>query len=155
MYLHGAHDIGHAMQDLMLIGCSSFAAWGNKTEDGQLLIGRNLDFYAGDAFAKNKIIAFVNPTEGHKFMSVAWPGMIGVVSGMNEHGLTVTINAGKSKIPWIAKTPISILTREILQHASTIDEAIAIAKKRQGFCFRIYFYWKRKRQKSDNYRSVS
>ena len=133
LYLHGAHDIGHAMQDLMLVGCSSFAAWGNKTEDGQLLIGRNLDFYAGDDFAKNKIVAFVNPTEGYKFMSVTWPGMIGVVSGMNEHGLTVTINAGKSKIPWIAKTPISILNREILQYATNIEEAIAIAKKRQVF----------------------
>ncbi|MCK0188594.1 C45 family peptidase [Arenibacter sp. F20364] len=133
LYLHGAHDIGHALQDLALVGCSSFAAWGDKTEDGSLILGRNFDFYAGDDFAKNKIISFLDPTEGHKFMSVTWGGMLGVVSGMNEHGLTVTINAGKSKIPLVAKTPISILTREILQYAATLEEAIAIAKKRQVF----------------------
>lgn len=133
LYLHGAHDIGHALQDLALVGCSSFAAWGEQTEDGKLIIARNFDFYAGDEFAKNKIIAFVNPDEGHKFMSVTWGGMIGVVSGMNDQGLTVTINAGKSKFPLVAKTPVSLVTREILQFASNIEEAIAIAKKREVF----------------------
>lgn len=133
MYFHGAHDIGHALQDLALVGCSSFAAWGNHTENGKLLIGRNFDFYAGDAFAKNKIIAFVEPDQGHKFMSVTWGGMIGVVSGMNDQGVTVTINAGKSQFPLIAKTPVSLVTREILQYASSIEEAIAIAKKREVF----------------------
>jgi isopenicillin-N N-acyltransferase like protein len=130
---HAAHDIGHALQNMSLVGCTSFAVWGEKTEDGDLIVGRNFDFYVGDDFAKNKIVAFYHPSEGHRFMMITFGGMTGALSGMNDQGLTVTINAAKSEIPSSTAMPVSLVAREILQYAATIDEAFRIAEKRKMF----------------------
>src|SRR5450755_3752133 len=130
---HAAHDIGHALQNFALVGCTSFGTWGSRSADGNMIIGRNFDFYVGDHFSENKIVSFEHPADGFKFMSVTWGGFIGVVSGMNEKGLTVTINAAKSDIPAGSATPVSVVAREILQYAENIREALAIAKKRKMF----------------------
>lgn len=130
---HAAHDIGHALQSMALVGCTSFGTWDDKSQDSTMIIGRNFDFYVGDKFAEDKIVAFFNPSEGYKFMTVTWGGFVGAVSGMNVKGLTVTINAAKTNMPSGSATPVSLVAREILQYAGTISEAIAIAKKRKMF----------------------
>ena len=130
---HAAHDIGHAVQNLALVGCTSFGTWGSMSEESTMIIGRNFDFWVGDKFAEDKIVAFFNPKKGHKFMTVTWGGFVGAVSGMNDKGVSVTINAAKSTLPNGSATPVSIVTREILQYAKNIQEAIAIAKSRKMF----------------------
>jgi isopenicillin-N N-acyltransferase like protein len=130
---HAAHDIGHTLQYMNFVGCTSFATWDNQTEDGKLIHGRNFDFHAGDEFSEEKIVTFYNPSLGNKFAMITWGGMVGTVSGMNIHGIAITVNAAKSKLPMKSSTPITILVRELLQYAETIEEAIEIAEKSKIF----------------------
>jgi len=130
---HAAHDIGHTLQAYSLVGCTSFSAWGRHVSDSTLLSGRNFDFYFGKEFAENKIVQFVAPEKGNKFAFVTWGGMTGAVSGMNQAGLAITINAGTPSIAKRTGTPVSLLAREILQFASNIDQALEIASQRRTF----------------------
>lgn len=131
---HAAHDIGHALENMGLVpGCTAMAFWNQFTTDSSMLVARNFDFYVGEDFAREKILLVCRPDSGLAFASVTWGGMMGVVSGMNQAGVTVTINAARSALPLSAQLPVSLLAREILQYASTLDEATAIARSRRIF----------------------
>lgn len=136
---HAAHDIGHTIQNMNLVNCTAFSVQNEYTSDSTLMIGRNLDFSAGDNFAKEKLVVFCHPDSGYKFAYVSWGGMVGVLSGMNEHGLTITLNSAKSGIPLSAKTPVSLISREVLQYAKNIDEAYSIINKHDSFVSESFF----------------
>ncbi len=80
----------------LYFGCSSFGVWGDATANGETIIARNYDFFVDPQgnILKDQILITYEPTGKPKFVSFAWPGWIGVVTGMNEYGITVMVNAG-------------------------------------------------------------
>lgn len=143
---HAAQDISYMLMNSPLIrgGCTAFGAWGDRTRDGHLLAGRNFDWEADPIFDEDRLLIICEPAEGIPFVSLAWAGMAGCVSGMNREGLSVTVNGAPSRLPGDAATPTCLVAREVLQHARTIEEAKAIIQKRKVFVSALFLVGSRK-----------
>lgn len=106
------------LQEQFYFGCSSFGIWGNATADGETILARNLDFYydpQGNNANYQMVIAY-EPTDKIKFISFAWPGSVGVYSGMNENGVTAMVNTGNLSNPYNGPFhPIVEVYRTILE----------------------------------------
>lgn len=132
-YYHAIHDLGQALVDTpLVVGCSGFMAGGGATPDGSWLLARNFDFDGGVVFDRDKIVTFVVPEDGIPFVSVSFTGMVGVVSGMNDEGLAVAIQAAGSEASIRPGMPMALVVREILQHGSSLEDAEAILRARAG-----------------------
>jgi hypothetical protein len=120
---HAAHDISHLVFDRPVLGCTAFAARGKATRDGHLLLARNFDFEAGRHFDTNKIVGLYRPSKGNAFLSVCWPGMAGAVTGFNEARIYCSLNGAHSEDRRNIGKPVSLVVREVLQYATTLEEA--------------------------------
>jgi len=95
LMLHALHDFSQRFIDTIPLSgaCSGFAADGSATADGHVLLARNFDFEAGARFDREKIVAAVVPDDGWRYLTVNFGGMTGVVSGVNEKGLAVSLQS--------------------------------------------------------------
>lgn len=129
VYYHALHDMTQRLDGSPLIGCTAFAAWGQQTVEGHLLVGRNFDFEGGAIFDREKAVLIFQSPGKHRLVSVAWPGMMGVVTGVNDQRLFVSLNAARTDDPMQPGIPMAFLAREILESCSSIKEAIALIKR--------------------------
>jgi len=73
--------------------CSTFAAWGGRTRDGHVWVGRNFDFLPARAFLAHQMIVVHRPRAGTKaWASVSAPGMIGCITGINADGVFASVH---------------------------------------------------------------
>ncbi len=138
---HAAQDISYMMIDNPLVsraGCTAFAAWGSATEGGNLITGRNFDWEAAEVFSRDRVVILCEPEGGIPFISLAWAGMAGVVSGMNRAGVSVTINGAPCALPDETATPVAMVARDVLQKTRNLKEALEVIRNSKVFVSTIW-----------------
>ena len=109
--------------------CTSFAAFGEATLGGSLIMGRNTDYVGGGLWDRYHTVMFYEPEDGFKFANVSSAGLIKCNSCMNEKGLCL----GGHFLFLNDTAPdgvcFTFFELEIMQRASSIDEAVAIVSE--------------------------
>jgi isopenicillin-N N-acyltransferase like protein len=109
-----------------ITACSSITLPADASPDHVARFGRNLDFPSYDIADKYSVVLVYHPTGKLGFLTVGWPGMIGVLSGMNERGLCLA-NMEVTRTGGVPHAmPYVLLYRSILENCKTTDEAIAL-----------------------------
>ena len=120
----------HAFADASSSGCSSFVAFGRATSDGRLYHSRNLDWNIRAGIQRHAVIFVVHPAGRDKrsFISVGYAGFIGVLTGINSRGISVTQIGAKSADRTFRGLPMPFLLRQVLERSASLDEAVAIVR---------------------------
>ncbi len=137
-----AEGAGMAYEDVLLFNtmvdrfqamvCSTVVASGEAAKDGDVYFGRNLDFLGRGILHRATVVIVYEPKDGTRLVSVTWPGLIGVLSGMNEHGVagaTMMIHGSGTARPGV---PYMLMYRDALANArKTSDVFDRIQKTRR------------------------
>jgi hypothetical protein len=124
--LHALYDIALGFERSPLLGCTAFGLGPEATADGHALFARAFDFEAADVFDSDKVVYLVHETGKIPFASVAWPGFVGVVTGMNAEGVALAVHGGRAREPSTTGIPVAFSLREALASARNTGEAVAV-----------------------------
>ncbi|MCK6455781.1 MAG: C45 family autoproteolytic acyltransferase/hydrolase [Phycisphaerae bacterium] len=123
----------NAISDWMRPFCSSFVVWGGQTVDGSTLTGRNLDWPRIEWMIGADVIIVQSPGDRPRragWVSLAWPGFIGCMTGMNEHGVTISIHDVPGPTPErpFGFVPRGLALREAIEQAEGRDAIEDVAR---------------------------
>ncbi len=106
-----------------VFGCTAFCVI-NK---GEKLHARNLDWWTENNILGEYTKVFDFEKNGEIIYSlVGWPGFVGALSGVKKGTFSITLNAVLSNEPPQFAIPITFLIRDVLENASSFDEAVKI-----------------------------
>jgi hypothetical protein len=123
--------------ELRRLGCSVLIVEPSRSATGTPLFGRNFDFVPLGLLDRYGVVKIVHPAGKHAFAEVGWPGLIGVVSGMNDTGLCVATldvydSADESPHYEPKGVPMMLTFRRILEECATVAEAEKLLHQTQA-----------------------
>jgi isopenicillin-N N-acyltransferase like protein len=126
--------------DTFFFGCSSLVISPERSATGHAFMGRNLDFPTMGYLQDYTLVTVYKPTGKHAFVSIGFPGMIGIISGMNDAGLALAVlevyNSKDGSARYQNGQPYAMTYRRMLEECTTIEEAIKLLEgtKRTTMC---------------------
>ncbi len=112
--------------------CSGLAAGGPCTDQGLYLAGRNLDYPLFiDMLIGLQTLFVMEPHQGRPFASLAWPGYVGVCTGLNQAGVALSQLSAMSRDTSLKGMPAALRFRQGLEAADSVAgmaEAILTTK---------------------------
>jgi Acyl-coenzyme A:6-aminopenicillanic acid acyl-transferase len=122
------------------LGCSAFAANLGRDAAGELVCGRNLDYFvtsaAGDDvwaatdYMKQHVAAIDHhPDDAPAFVSVGWPGFVGVATAMSEWGVVASALVVATVRNRPLATPAPFIYRRIVEETRRLDDAVNIVRR--------------------------
>ncbi|MEE9382204.1 MAG: C45 family peptidase [Nannocystaceae bacterium] len=133
LFLHQCFlDLARRLVEDVLVEGNMFAvaarpATGGR-EPARLIVGRTLTVDLGDAFEADRMVTIHRPDGKYPFASVGWPGLVGVVTGINARGIVAAINPARTDDPEESGVPWPLVLRQVLEEADTLDQAIQIIR---------------------------
>ncbi|HBG98720.1 MAG TPA: hypothetical protein DDY29_08340 [Rhodobacteraceae bacterium] len=109
-------------------GCTTIFSWGSQSTDGNMYIGRNMDW--STTFCQfPQVLTVRKPTDGsYKIAALGWPGMYCAYTALNEHGAYMDMHDGTSmggQVVYEDRPSVLNILTDIISEAASKDALVA------------------------------
>ena len=106
--------------------CSALAVGDSRTGQGAYVMGRNLDYPVfTEPLTELQTLFLIEPHRGQRLASLAWPGYVGVCTGINAAGVALAQLSAMSRDRTLKGTPAALRFRQALEDGDTVNAVAA------------------------------
>ena len=114
--------------------CTSYAAFGPATANGECIVGRNMDFYDHGVSEYAACLLDYKPSVGIPFVTASWAGVINGWTAMNAYGIVCANNSAYGGKDSIEGLSTCFMVRKVAQYAHTVEEGVRIVRETPRAC---------------------